>query len=56
MLTGVDVVDPRTAQKAAQALRDKGAATGVVKLGERGVSYSSAIGQRPTSTPTRSMP
>ncbi len=42
MLTGVDVVDPRTAQEAAQALREKGASTAVVKLGERGVSYSSA--------------
>lgn len=42
-LTGIDVVDLPTAQEAAQALRDKGAATGVVKLGERGVSYSSAI-------------
>ena len=41
-LTGVDVVDARTAQEAAQALREKGAATGVVKLGESGVSYSSA--------------
>ena len=41
-LTGLDVVDARTAQEAAQALREKGAATGVVKLGERGVSYSSA--------------
>ena len=42
MLTGVDVVDPRTAQEAAQALREKGAATAVVKLGEKGVSYLSA--------------
>ena len=41
-LTGVDVVDPGTAQEAAQALREKGAATAVVKLGERGISYSSA--------------
>ena len=44
MLTGMDVSDSRTAQEAAQALRDKGAATAVVKLGERGVSYSSATG------------
>ena len=43
-LTGIDVVDPRTARAAAQALREMGAAAAVVKLGERGVSYLSADG------------
>ena len=42
LLTGVEVTGPAVAPEAAEALRGRGAAAAVVKLGEQGVYYATA--------------